>query len=73
MAKKLHAFTKTSFILLKANARTGLLQRATSILGVLGSTLATVLRALPKTVRMFKRCKLFMIIKSGDFSQAVSL
>ena len=60
-------------IILKASARAGCLQKATSILGVLGSTSATVLRASSKTVRMFKRCKLVILIKFGDLSQAVSL
>ena len=48
-------------------------QRVSSILGVQGRTSATVCRALSKTVRMFKRCKLAIIIKFGDLSQAVSL
>ena len=68
---------KTTRIHLKiihiANVRAGLVECATSILGVLGSTSATVLRASSKTVRMFKRCKLVILIKFGDLSQAVSL
>ena len=60
-------------IILKANARAGILQRASSILDVLGSTSATVLRASSKKVRMFKRCKLVILIKFGDLSQAVNL
>ena len=68
---------KTTRIHLKiihnAYARAGIVQGATSILGVLGRTSATVLRALSKTLRMFKRCKIVIIIKFGDLSQAVSL
>ena len=56
-----------------AYARAGIVQGATSILGVLGSTSATVLRASSKTVRMFKRCKLVILLKFVDLSQAVSL
>ena len=60
----------------KANTLAGLLQRATSYLGVLGNTSASVAgvtKALPKTVRMFKRCKHVILIKFVDLSQAVSL
>ena len=68
---------KTTRIHLKiihnANVRAGLVQRATSILGVLGSTSAKVFIALLKTVRMFKLCNLVIIIKFGCFSQAISL
>ena len=60
-------------IILKVNARAGLLPRATSVLGVLDSTSATVLRASSKIVQMFKRLKLVILIKFGDLSQAVSL
>ena len=55
-------------VIYKANAQVGLLQRATSSLGVLRSTSATVMRALSKTVRIFKRCKLVILIKFGDLS-----
>ena len=57
-------------IILKASAHAGRLQKATIILGVLGNTSATVLRALSKTVRMFKRCRHVIIIKSVDLSHA---
>ena len=60
-------------IIHNAYARAGIVQGATYILGVLGSTSATVLRASSKTVRMFKRCKLVILIKFCDLSQAVSL
>ena len=50
-------------IILKASARAGRLQKVTSILGVLGNTSATVLRALSKTVRMCKRCRHVITIK----------
>ena len=57
-------------IILKASARAECLQKATSILGVLGSTSATVLRPLSKTVRMFKRCRHVIIIKFVNLSHA---
>ena len=62
-----------SKIIYNTNARAGLITRAASILGVLGRTSATVLRALSKTVRMIKRCKLVILIKFSIFLQAVSL
>ena len=58
---------------LKVNAQAGLLRRATSILRVLGSMSATLSRASSKTVRMFKRFKLVILIKFGELSRAVSL
>ena len=57
-------------IILKASAHAGRPQKASSILGVLGSTSATVLRALSKTVRMFKQCRHVMIIKFVELSHA---
>ena len=60
-------------IIHNANVRTGLVERATSILGMLGSTSAKVFMALLKPVRTCKLCKLVVIIKFGDFLQAVSL
>ena len=60
-------------IIHNANVRAGLVERATSILGVLGSTSAKVFMALLKPVRTFKLCKPVVLIKFGGFSQAISL
>ena len=57
----------------EACARAGLVQRAASFLGVLGRTSETILQALLKTLRLFKRFKLGILIKFSDLSQAVSL
>ena len=68
---------KTTRIHLKiihnANVRAGLVQRATSILGVSGSTSAKVFMALLKPVQMFKLCKPVVLIKFGGFLLAISL
>ena len=57
----------------KTNARASRVQPAASILGVLGRASETILRAITKTLRIFKRCKLVILIKFDDLSQAVSL
>ena len=57
-------------LILEASTRAGLMQKATSFLCVLGSTSATVLRALSKTLRMSKRCRHVVIVKFFELSNA---